>query len=181
MISARHGLGTRLYRTQPCSQGLSWVPMHVQAQAFSRLLQSSFQVNMALVCYLHLCSQWYILVHVEIVDALSQWRQHKQQRRLQHTTITKFLAIQPARYRVWHSENLLHWSTLWFTATTASVCLFFFVIIAMHACTCLNHKLQTMWARFLHSRAQSSRVYLMSTLDIMHVIKRNRLSPSERA
>ena len=41
--------------------------MHVQTQAFLRLLQSSFQVN-NLMCYLHLCSQRYIVVHVELVD-----------------------------------------------------------------------------------------------------------------
>ena len=36
--------------------GLSWAPMHVQAHVFLRLLQSSFQVNMALVLPLPLQS-----------------------------------------------------------------------------------------------------------------------------
>ena len=53
--------------------GLSRTPMHVQTQAFLRLLQSSFHVNMALMCYLRLYSQLYIVVHVELVDFLRLW------------------------------------------------------------------------------------------------------------
>ena len=44
-----------------------------------RLLECSFQVNMTLVCYLCLCSQHYIVVHVKLVDFLRLWRQLKQQ------------------------------------------------------------------------------------------------------
>ena len=128
---------------------------------------------MAFVCYLHLCSQRYIVVHIELVDALSQWQQRKQQRHLRHITITKFLAIQPARYRVWHSENLLHRSTLWFTATIASA---FFSVIATHVLASItSSKLHGLDS--VHAHAQSSRVYLMSTLDITHMIKCNRLPP----
>ena len=34
---------------------------------------------MALVRYLRLCIQRYIVVHIELVDFVSQWRQLKQQ------------------------------------------------------------------------------------------------------
>ena len=59
-----------------CWGGLSRPPTYIQTQVFSRLLiiKSSFPVDMALVCYLHLCSQWYIVVHVDLVNFLSQCR-----------------------------------------------------------------------------------------------------------
>jgi len=40
-----------------------------------RLLQSSFQT---LMCYLCLCSQRYIVVHIELVNFLRLWQQLKQ-------------------------------------------------------------------------------------------------------
>ena len=58
--------------------------------------------------------------------------------------ITKFLAIQPVWCCVWHPENLLHRSTLWFTTAVGSS----FCIIVSYTCTCLDHELETMWAGF---------------------------------
>ena len=57
--------------------------------------------------------------------------------------ITKNCCYSAARYRVWHSENLLHrlrcdLQLLW----PAVLCL------RNYACTCLGHKLRTMWAGF---------------------------------
>ena len=60
-----------------------WTKLGVHAcshTSVSRPLHSSFQVSMALVCYLRLCSQRYIVVHVELINFfLSQWRQLEQQ------------------------------------------------------------------------------------------------------
>ena len=62
--------------------GLRWAPTYVQAQAFLRLLQSSFQVNMVLMCYLCLCIRRYIVGFL--------WQQLEQQQcymcSLQQTT-----------------------------------------------------------------------------------------------
>ena len=44
-----------------------------------------------------------------------------------------------------------------------------------YVCTCLDHKLQIIT---VCAQAQLSRVYLVSTLDVTHVIKCTRLSPS---
>ena len=72
------------------------------------------------MCYLHVCSQCYIVVHVELVDFLSSGNNsNNNDASLQHT-YNKFLAIQPVRCHVRCSENLLHQSTLWFTAAVAS-------------------------------------------------------------
>jgi len=71
---------------------------HIQTQAFLRLLQSSFQVNMTLMCYLCLCSQRYIVVHVELVDFLEAMTTTRTRRRwLTTQQITKFfLPISPS-------------------------------------------------------------------------------------
>ena len=45
---------------------------------FKPNIQSSFQVNVALACYLCLCSQRYIVVQIELVDFLTQWQQLEQ-------------------------------------------------------------------------------------------------------
>ena len=77
-----------------CSIHIMWEwtklgAMHIQAQVFSRLLQSSLWVNMVLVHCFCLCSQQYTKMLA-----------------LQVTTHSESLAIQPVRCRVWHSENL---------------------------------------------------------------------------
>ena len=69
------------------------------------------------------------------------------------------------------SDNLLHRSTLQFTTHVGSG----FCIIVGYACTCLE--LGTTWAGFRECLC-ASRVYLVSTLDVTHVIKYTRLSPS---
>lgn len=37
-----------------------------------------------------------------------------------NTTCTKLLAILPVRFHLYHTENLLHWSTLQFRTVTAN-------------------------------------------------------------
>ena len=69
------------------------------------------------------------------------------------------------------SDNLLHRSTLQFTTHVGSG----FCIIVGYACTCLE--LRTTWVGFCECLC-ASRVYLVSTLDVTHVIKCTRLSPS---
>ena len=78
--------------------------------------------------------------------------------------------IHPVKCCVWYSENLLNQSTLWFTAAYPAVSYMYF--------TCLNHELQTMWAGFCVCPHTINCVYLVSTLDGMHMIKCTRLSPS---
>ena len=71
------------------------MPTHIQAQAFSRLPQL---VDIALVCYLCLCSQRYIVAHI----------------------VTRFLSMQPFRCCVWHFLDLPYQSTLWVMAAVPS-------------------------------------------------------------
>ena len=85
--------------------------------------------------------------------------------------ITKFLAIQPIRCCVWHPENLLHQSTL--QVMTSCFC----AIIATHVLASITSSKLCEWSRFSVC-PHVSRVYLMSTLDITHVMKCTRLSPS---
>ena len=47
--------------------------------AYNQLRQYFFQVNIALMCYLRLCSECYIVVHVELVNFLRLWQQLEQQ------------------------------------------------------------------------------------------------------
>ena len=73
------------------------------------------------MCYLCLCSQQYIVVHIELVDFLRLWWQLEQQRCCLTTQqLKKFLAVQPIWCCFWCSENLLHRSTLRFMAAVAS-------------------------------------------------------------
>ena len=96
-----------------------------------------FSCKYGLMCYLCLCSHF---VDVKLVDFLRLWRQFEQQwRYLTTQQLTKFLAIQPIRCRVWCSENPLHRSTLRFMAAVASG---FCAIVAMHvlaSITSLNY------------------------------------------
>ena len=87
--------------------------------------------------------------------------------------ITKFLAIQPSGAM---SDTLLHRSTLRFTAAVASS---FRAIVATRVLgyASITSSERCGWDS-VHAHAQLSRVYLASTLDIMHVIKCTRLSPS---
>ena len=85
-----------------------------------------------------------------------------------NTTNYKFLAIQPVRCHVWCSENLLHRFTLRFSQR--------FLCHRSYACTCLDHELELCGRDSVHAHAQSSRVYIASTLDVTHVIKCTRLS-----
>ena len=87
---------------------------------------------MALLCYLCFCSQLYIVVHVELVGflRLNSNNDGFNDDSLQHNKSKKFLAIQPVRCRVRYSVNLLHRSTLRFTAAVASD---FCAIVAMRA------------------------------------------------
>ena len=47
-----------------------------------------------------------------------------------------------------------------------------------YTCTCLDHELKLCGRDSVHAHAQVSRVYLASTLDVTHVIKYTRLSPT---
>ena len=78
-------------------------------------INHSFQVNIRVMLL--------SVVHVEWVDTQQ---------------IVKFLAIQPIKYCFWHTENLLHQSTLQ---------LMLFMPYSYH-CTSDNHQLQAMWADF---------------------------------
>ena len=73
-VKGRHDLITR---------GWTKLGTHTRSRKHfkTKPLQSSFRVKMALVCYLRLCSQCYIVVHIELFDFLSQWRQLEQRRR----------------------------------------------------------------------------------------------------
>lgn len=87
--------------------------MYIQTKVLSKLLQSSFQVNMGLVCYLHLCSQRNIVAHKELVDVLSQCDNSiSNNASLQHITnhgVSCHLACQVLCLTLWI------WSTLQFT------------------------------------------------------------------
>ena len=52
------------------------------------------------MCYLCLCRQRYIVVHVQVVDFLRLWGHLEQRRYLTTQQIKKILAIQPVRCRV---------------------------------------------------------------------------------
>ena len=89
------------------------VPLLSKLDLLSKLLQSSFQVNMGLVCYLHLCSQRNIVAHKELVDVLSQCDNSiSNNASLQHITnhgVSYHLACQVLCLTLWI------WSTLQFT------------------------------------------------------------------
>ena len=65
--------------------------MHIQAQVF---LSVFFQVNTALVCYLRLCSQQDIVVHIELNEFFESVATTQTATILAYNTqqITKFLA-----------------------------------------------------------------------------------------
>ena len=87
--------------------------------------------------------------------------------------ITKFLAIQLVWWRIWHSENLLHSSTLWFTAAVGSgVC----AIVATCVLALITSSEWRGWDS-VSAHAQLSRIYLASTLDVTHVIMYQARSP----
>ena len=93
---------------------------------FSRLLQSSFWV----VCYLHLCSQQYILLSIKNKSIF--WvcdNNLNNDASLQYTTNHEVSCHLAVWCCVWHSENLLHLSTLRCTGPIASR---FCAIIATH-------------------------------------------------
>ena len=72
-------------------------------------------------------------------------------------------------------ENLLYPSTLRFTATEGSG----FCVIVSYACTYLDlTSSKQRGQNSVSAHAQLSHVYLTSTLDVMHMIKYTRLSPS---
>ena len=86
--------------------------VHIQTQVFSRLPQSSFWINMALVC----CLRWSVIYccphrtsqFLELVSTT----QSTASLTFNTQQITTFLAIKPVRCHVCHIENLLHQSTL---------------------------------------------------------------------
>ena len=92
-----------------------------------------------------LCSQWYIVVGVELVNFLSNWQQLKQLTVLAYNTqqITKFLAIQPVRYCVRHWESITPVYLVIYGCCTQ-----WFLFHCSYVCICLNHELQTMWEGF---------------------------------
>ena len=137
--------------------------MHVHTQTFSRLPQSSFQVNMALVCF---CSQHCIDVCVELFPFSQSETTTQTTMTLAYNTqqITKFLAIQPVRCRVWHSG---YRSTFWFmTAIANSFC----AIKAMHVFALIMSS-KRCGRNSMHAHVQLSCIYLLSILDLTHVIK----------
>ena len=85
-------------------------------------------------------------VHVELVNFFESVATTRTTTTLAYNTqqIMKFLVTHPIWCRTWHSENLLHRSTLRFTAAIASS---FCVIVATHVLN-LNHELWTMWVGF---------------------------------
>ena len=167
-----HGLGTRLYRTQPCSQGLSWVPMHIQAQVFKittvfSLVKYGFCVlPSSLQSVIYSCprgTSWCLesVATTQTTKALTTHNNHE---------ISCHSACQVLCLTLWESTTLVYFVIY----SHYSQCFLF----CHPSYTC--HKLQTMcWLDSVHAHAHSSHVYL----DITHVIKRNRLSPSlmERA
>ena len=84
--------------------------------------------------------------------------------------IMKFLAIYPVRCHVWHSEDLLHWSTLQFMAAIASR---FCAIVATHVLASTTSS-ELYGRASMHPHTQISHVYFMTS----HTIKCTRLSPS---
>ena len=125
------------------------------------------------MCYLCLCSQRYIVVHVELVDFLRLWRQLEQRRHwLTTQQLTKFLAIQPVRV----SYLILLESTTPVYLAIYGYCSQRFLCHRSYACTCLDHELKLCGRDSMHAHTQLSRVHLTSTLDVTHVIKCTRLS-----
>ena len=125
-----------------CSIHIMWEwtklgAMHIQAQVFSRLLQSSLWVNMVLVHCFHLCSQPY---------------------KLQHTV------------------NLLPFSQSGAVSDTLRIYRFC-AIVATCVLASITSSEQRGWDS-VHAHLQASHVCLVSMLDIMHVMKCTRLSPS---
>ena len=99
---------------------------------------------MVLVHYLYFCTQRFYRCSCRTSWFL-EYVSTTQMITLSKTQIIKFLAIHPVRCRVWHSENLLHRSTLQFTD---GCCSQWFLCHCSYLCTCLDHKLRTMWAGF---------------------------------
>ena len=116
------------------------------------------------MCYLCLCSQRYIVVHVELVDFLRLWRQLEQQYWLTTQQLAKFLAIQPVRCHVY--------------LVIYGCCSQRFLCHCSYACTCFDDELKWCGRDSVCAHAQLSRVYLASTLDVTHMIKCTRLSPT---
>ena len=140
-----------------------------------RLLECSFWVNMTLVCCLCLCSQHYIIVHAELGDFLRLWRQLKQQRTLGYSTTSHEISCHSAHQVPY--LMLLEFTTPVYLGTY-SCCSQQFLCHRSYACTCLDHELRLCGLDSMHAHAQLSCVYLVSTLDVTHVIKCARLSPT---
>jgi len=154
--------------------GLSWAPTHVQAHAFSRLLQSSFQINMALVLPLSLQSAIYSCPRItsrffeSVVTASIMMLAYNTQE------IMKLLVSEPVRCHVWH----------WEFATPVYVAIYcccrqqFCTIITMPVLIVLITSSEWLGWTFVCAHVQISRAYLVSTLDVTHVVKCTRLFPS---
>ena len=130
---------------------------------------------MVLVHYLYFCTQRFYRCSCRTSWFL-EYVSTTQMIMLAKTQIIKFLAIYPVRCRVWHSENLLHRSTLQFTDSCCSQwflchCIATRVLVSITSSELCGQDFELAYMQLSH-------VYLMSALDVMHVIKCTRLSPS---
>ena len=85
----------------------------------------------------------------------------------------KFLAVQPVGAV---SDPLRIYTTPVYLAIYSCCSQRFCTIVATS--TCLNHELELCGRDSVHAHTQLSRVYLASTLDVTHMIKCTRLSPT---
>ena len=119
---------------------------------------------MALVYYLRVCSQRYIVVHVELVDFLRLWRQLNNTQQISCLSGAVSNAL-----RIYYTPVYL---------AIYDCCSQRFLCHGSYVCTSLNHKLELCGQDSTHAHAQLSHVYLASTLDVTHMIKGTRFSPT---
>ena len=147
--------------------------MHVQTQAFLRLLQSSFTYKYGLnVLPLSLQSVLYSCPRrtSQFLEAVAT------------TWTTTTLAYNTTNHEIsCDSARQVPCLMLWESTTPVYLAIYGCCsqrILSHHSytCTCLDHKLKLCGRDSVHAHAQSSHVYFASTLDVTHVIKYTRLS-----
>ena len=148
------------------------MPTHVQTQVLLRLLQSSFQVNNFNLLPLSLQSALYSCPRrtSRFLEAVAT------------TWTTMTLAYNTTNYEIsCHSVRQVLCLMLWESTTPVyfaiyGCCSQRFLCHRSYGCTCLDHELELCGPDSVRAHAQLSRVYLVSTLDVTHVIKCTRLS-----
>ena len=147
--------------------GVSWVPTHDQTSGFKTttvFFSRKYGFNVLPLC-LHSALYSCPCRTSRFLEAVATTRTTMML--AYNTTNHKISCHQLVRCHVWCYENLLHRSTLWFTAAVASG----FLCHCSYVCTCLNHELELCGQDSMHAHTQLSHFYFASTLDVTHVIK----------